>query len=75
MNARGDFWKIFDLVIAIHEFMYCNVKMSYKEINCDSKEQVDILSKLQSMSPEELSKLKDKVTKEMINLNGDENEN
>ena len=61
MSARGDFWHMFDIVMAIHEFMYCNAEMSYKEINCDSKEQVDILSKLQSMSPEEIKALKEKV--------------
>ena len=61
MSARGDFWHMFDIVMAIHEFMYCNSSMESKEIKCDSKEQVDILSKLQSMSPEELKNLKEKI--------------
>lgn len=61
MSARGDFWYMFDIVMAIHEFMYCNAEMSYKEINCDSKEQVDILNKLQSLLPEELKDLKEKI--------------
>lgn len=61
MSAMGDFWHMFDIVMAIYEFMYCNVKMEQTQINCDSKEQMDILSKLQSMSPEELKALKEKV--------------
>ena len=61
MSAMGDFWHMFDIVMAIHEFMYCNAKMEHISIDCDSKEQMDILSKLQSMSPDELKALKEKV--------------
>lgn len=61
MSAMGDFWHMFDIVMAIHEFMYCNAKMENMQINCDSREQLDILSKLQSLSPEELKALKEKV--------------
>lgn len=61
MTAMGDFWHIFDIVMAIYEFMYCNAKMGRIQINCDNREQLDILSKLQSMSPEELKALKEKV--------------
>lgn len=61
MSAMGDFWHMFDIVMAIHEFMYCNAKIEKIQINCDSREQLDILSKLQSLSPEELKALKEKV--------------
>lgn len=61
MSAMGDFWRMFDIVMAIHEFMYCNATVENTAINCDSKEQLDILSKLQSLSPEELKALKEKV--------------
>lgn len=61
MSALGDFWHMFDIVMAIYEFMYCNAIFEQTQINCDSKEQLDILSKLQSMSPEELKALKEKV--------------
>ena len=61
MNVRGDFWRMFDIVMAIHEFIYCNATMENAEIYCDSKEQMDILTKLQSLSPEELSALKEKI--------------
>lgn len=61
MSAMGDFWHMFDIVMAIYEFMYCNAEVKNTQINCDNKEQLDILSKLQSMSPEELSALKEKI--------------
>lgn len=61
MSAKGDFWHMFDIVMAIHEFMYCNASIEHIEVDCDSKEQMDILSKLQSLSPEELSALKEKI--------------
>ena len=61
MSSMGDFWHMFDIVMAIYEFMYCNAVVENTQINCDSREQLDILSKLQSMSPEELKALKEKV--------------
>lgn len=61
MSVMGDFWHMFDIVMAIHEFMYCNSEVENTKINCDSREQLDILSKLQSMSPEEIKALKEKV--------------